>query len=141
MQTDSVLPTIDGHLDIKAVRQELGLKQTELASLVGFSTRAIQSCEQGWRKPSPALEKTIILLLMTHRHGGQIPAARCWEATHCIPERCEACITYRTGQGHLCWFLHGTLCTEPRSQEWEAKRAICLKCGFFKTLLAAPADD
>jgi len=141
MPTDAPVPTLDGHLDIKAIRHELGLRQSDLAQLVGFSTRAIQSCEQGWRQPSPTLEKTIILLLMTHRQGGHLSAARCWEATYCVPERCEACITHRTGQGHLCWFLHGTLCTEPRSQEWEAKRTVCLQCPFFKELLGAAADD
>jgi DNA-binding XRE family transcriptional regulator len=132
------LPLVGDNLDIKAVRQELGLSQTELANLVGFSVRAVQSCEQGWRKPSPALEKSIILLLASHRNKGVFPDVRCWDRTNCSRERCESCITYRTGQGHLCWFLHGTLCTEPRQQDWDSKRSVCLKCAFFHDLLAPP---
>ena len=90
-------------LDIKAVRQELGLTQGELARMIGFSPRAIQSCEQGWRHPSPALEKMVLLLLMSHRNGGAMRTFRCWEVNDCPPERCQDCITYRCGQGHLCF--------------------------------------
>lgn len=123
-------------VDLKAIRKELGLSQAALARLVGFSTRAIQSCEQGWRTPGPQLEKSAILLLMAHRKGGRLSEFRCWEVMDCKPERCGECITYRSGQGHLCWYLSGTLCQSHKEQPWEKKRGTCVKCKLFQTLLA-----
>lgn len=140
MPANPPLPMQDDRLDIKAVRDELGLSQAELADMAGVSVRAVQSCEQGWRRPSPALEKTIILLLMAHRYGSTLPEVKCWEVMDCVPERCENCISRRTAQGHLCWFLHGTLCAEPRHQDWESKRGQCLSCAFLKQLLKPTAE-
>jgi len=81
---------------------------------------------------------------MAHRHAGLPQNVRCWERTHCPPERRDNCITYRTGQGHLCWFLSGTLCTH-ELQQWEEKRRVCFECPVLKTLLdgdpAATAPD
>jgi DNA-binding XRE family transcriptional regulator len=130
----SDLFTPDG-INLKAARQELGLSQAELARLVGFSIRAIQSCEQGWRKPGSALEHSVLLLLMAHRNAEGITHLRCWEVMDCPPERREQCITYRSGQGHLCWFLTGTLCTDERSGNWETKRPVCLQCPLFQMLI------
>ena len=53
--------------DVREVRCELGLSQQELASFLGVSTRTIQSCEQGWRNLGPALERTLVLLLIISR--------------------------------------------------------------------------
>ena len=130
----------DGSLDLKVVRQELGLSQAALARLVGFSVRAIQSCEQGWRKPGAALERSTLLLLMAHRHENGLADVRCWETMNCPPARREECITYRSRQGHLCWFLNGTLCTDTKLQDWESKRPVCLNCPLFQMLMK-PADS
>lgn len=111
------------------------MSQSELAQLVGFSVRAIQSCEQGWRKPSATLEKAVLLVLMAHRNGGTMRDVRCWEYMQCSMERCERCITYLSGQGHLCWFLSGTLCKDSDAHEWEEKRVDCVHCRLFKFLL------
>lgn len=128
-------------IDLKAIRQELGLSQAALARLVGFSVRAIQSCEQGWRQPGPALEKAAILLLMAHRTRGRLNQFRCWEVIpDCDLSRCANCITYRSGQGHLCWYLSGTLCQQSREQPWEDKRRKCVNCKVFQTLLQTPPD-
>ena len=127
--------------DLRAIRTELGLSQTELASLVGFSVRTIQSCEQGWRKPSPALEKMVLLLYMAELHGTDFGAVPCWEVVDCPPERCKKCVAFRTRQGHLCWFLTGTLCRGERLTDWKQKRALCMECEFFKRLKTAPAKQ
>ena len=126
---------------IKAIRGELGLSQAAFARLVGVSVRAVQSCEQGWRRPSTVLEKAALLLLIAHRRGGQIPSLRCWEVMSCPPERRSQCITYRSGQGHLCWFLSGTLCTGPEACDWDQKRSICMHCDLFKLMLGQAAED
>lgn len=38
---------------IKQIRKTLGLSQSELATKLGMSTRAVQSWEQGWRTCPP----------------------------------------------------------------------------------------
>jgi len=126
--------TEDG-VSLKAIRRELHLSQAHLAQLLGFSVRAIQSCEQGWRRPGASLERGALLLLMASRNNQEIPNQRCWEITQCPPERREQCISYRTGQGHLCWFLNGTLCSNEKLPDWESKRPLCTKCRVFEMLL------
>ena len=63
-----VAPFSADGIDLKAIRQELGLSQAQFARLLGFSVRAIQSCEQGWRKPGASLERSALLLLMANRN-------------------------------------------------------------------------
>lgn len=125
-------------IDLKAVRQELDLSQAQLARLLGFSVRAIQSCEQGWRKPGASLERGALLLLMASRNEQGIPHQRCWEVMNCPPERRAECISFRSGQGHLCWFLNGTLCSNELLSDWETKRPLCVNCRVFKMLLTPP---
>ncbi len=122
-------------VNIRALRESLGLSQAQLASLAGFSVRAIQSCEQGWRKPSAALEKTVLLLYLAERWGAQFGEKRCWETGTCPPERREKCIAYLSRQGHLCWFLTGTFCQGQRLTNWREKREACAECGFFRELM------
>jgi DNA-binding XRE family transcriptional regulator len=127
--------------DIRAFREKLGLSQAKLAELVGFSIRAIQSCEQGWRKPSPALEKMVMLLYMAEIQGAEFGTTRCWEVKNCPPETRDVCIAYLSRQGHLCWFLTGTLCNGQRMADWQQKRARCTACAFFQHLMTPPARE
>jgi DNA-binding XRE family transcriptional regulator len=122
-------------VDIKAIREKLGLSQGDLAALVGFSVRAIQSCEQGWRKPSPALEKMLLLLYVAELQGSSFGTERCWEMMGCAPETRDTCVAYRSRQGHLCWFLTGTLCRGQRMGDWLKKRATCADCAYFRRLM------
>ncbi len=124
-------------LDIAAIRAELGLTQAELADLLGVSLRTIQSCEQGWRKPSAALEKTLLLHLMISRRGAGLSEIRCWEHVQCSQAAREACPGYRSGLGHLCWMLTGNICCSrgERVDDWEEKKAVCRECPFFRHLL------
>jgi DNA-binding XRE family transcriptional regulator len=130
---DSVLPDID----IRGIRDELGLSQSELAEQAGISTRALQSYEQGWRKPPEAVERLVLLLLIAIRHGASFGKHMCWETENCDPAIRERCVAYRTRQGHLCWFLTGTLCRGNRLKSWAAKKATCGKCKFMHLLLSS----
>lgn len=123
-------------LSIKAIRERLGLSQGDFAHLLGFSIRTIQSVEQGWRKPSAALRRMALLFLITHLHGPGLADTRCWEKRSCPPELREACVAYRCGQGHLCWFLTGTLCAGKRCRTWADKEKLCLSCPVLEALLA-----
>ena len=135
-------PASDTHLpDLRAIRERLGLSQAEFATLLGFSTRTVQSCEQGWRKPSPALHKTALLLLMAEEQGADFDKVICWKETHCPPERREKCVAYHARQGHLCWFLTGTLCGGTRLHTWTDKQVRCSKCIVFKKLTGQAGQD
>ncbi len=126
---------LEGLFDLKAVRAELGLSQAELAALLGVSARTVQSCEQGWRHPGSALEKSILLLLMACRQGESFGSHLCWEATDCAPDVRNGCLVYRSRQGHLCWFLTGNICKGRRLRNWPDKKAVCGECEFFRILL------
>jgi len=128
------------HLDVRAIRDELGLSQSELSALVGVSTRAIQSYEQDWRSPSEMVHRMLLLLVIAFRNGNQLARARCWEARECLPEIRNQCIAYLTRQGHLCWFLTGTMCQGQNKKTWDQKLHECLECCFMQSLLEPPAD-
>ena len=120
---------------VQEIRAEMGLSQSELAGLAGISTRAIQSYEQEWRQPSELVERMLLLLLMAHRHGARLSRFRCWEQKECSPNVREKCIAYVTRQGHLCWFLTGTMCEGQRQESWSDKLRLCLDCSFMQGLL------
>jgi len=123
------------YLDLKAVRNRIGLSQSEFADLIGVSLRTVQSCEQGWRNPSPAVEKAALLLLMARRHGSEFSAHTCWESVRCSEGERHGCLVYKTRQGHLCWLLSGHICKGLRLHSWEDKMKLCTECDFFQELL------
>ena len=123
------------YIDLKAVRRKVGLSQAEFADLIGASLRTVQSCEQGWRNPSPAVEKAAILLLMAERHGAEFGGHACWDSLQCSEGERRGCLVYNTRQGHLCWLLSGHICKGVRLHSWEEKKKLCAECSFFKELL------
>jgi len=122
-------------ISVREIRSEMGLSQSELAGLAGISSRAIQSYEQEWRQPSDLVERMLLLLLMAHRHGAGLSRFRCWERKKCSPGVRARCIAYVTRQGHLCWFLTGTVCEGRKQKSWSDKMRSCLDCGFLQGLL------
>ncbi len=123
------------HIDLKTIRTELELSQTELADLIGVSQRTVQSCEQGWRKPSPALERAVLLILLAKRHGPDFSGNICWDAMGCSEDERSACLVYQSRQGHLCWLLSGNVCQGKRLRTWKDKKAMCMQCDFFQKLI------
>lgn len=123
------------NLSVKDIRTELGMSQSELASASGFSKRAIQSYEQGWRQPSELVERILLFLLIAHRNGAALSQVRCWEQKNCHEKLRGKCISYLTQQGHLCWFLTGTKCEGKHRKSWADKLATCLRCSFMQRLL------
>ncbi len=125
--------------DVVGVRRELGLSQSELAGLLGMSSRAVQSYEQGWRHPSPAAQRLLLLLLIAQRRGKSFPTHCCWKSTDCSAEVRGGCAAYRSRQGHLCWFLTGTFCAGERTRTWSEKWRKCRRCPFMRQLLRKPS--
>jgi transcriptional regulator with XRE-family HTH domain len=120
---------------VVGIRRELGLSQSELAGLLGMSSRAVQSYEQGWRHPSPAAQRLLLLLLIAQRRGISFPTQCCWKAMDCRSELRDRCAAYRSRQGHLCWFLTGTFCAGERTKTWAEKWRKCRRCSFMRDLL------
>ena len=77
----------------------------------------------------------MLLLVVAHRHGARLSRFRCWEQKECSPGVRERCIAYVTRQGHLCWFLTGTMCEGERQKSWRDKMRVCLDCGLMQRLL------
>jgi len=124
-----------GTLDLRAIREEVGLSQSDFATLLGISPRTIQSCEQKWRTPSCALEKSALLLLIAHRNGRDFGTLKCWQTVHCPTDRRQGCVAYWSRQGHLCWFMTGTICKGVHLKTWPDKMVLCQECPFFEQLL------
>ena len=133
------MPILDeaGNLrDLKIVRRELKLSQSALSDLLGVSPRAVQSWEQGWRNPSSVMLRSLLLLLLASRLGNRFGSFLCWDIAECSESDRERCLAYKSGQGHLCWFLTGTVCRGQRLRSWSRKIAVCRDCAFFRRLMS-----
>ena len=117
------------------VRRNLAMSQAELASYLGVSIQTVRAAEQGWRNLSPAVEKLVLLLQISHHHGENLHHMACWEAVDCPSEDRENCPIYHTKQGSLCWLLTGNVCHRQRQESWETKKDRCRKCAFFGRLI------
>ena len=121
--------------DLPRIRRYLGKSQSQMARLLGMSTKAIQSFEQGWRRIPPHVERQALFLLAmkANREGKGIP--RCWEVKGCSAEAREGCPAWEFHCGHLCWFINGTVCRGGIEKDWEKKMRICRKCEVFRSAL------
>jgi DNA-binding XRE family transcriptional regulator len=126
--------------DIRAARRVLDLSQGKMASLLGVSVRAVQSYEQGWRVPTPAIEKLIGLLLYVHWRRTHPSPAPCWEVSGCPATTCARCVVKTYGAGDLCWMAAGAQCRNPLQDDWETTMARCSRCRVMTRWLppAAP---
>jgi DNA-binding XRE family transcriptional regulator len=117
------------------IRHHLGKTQRQVAQLLGISTKAIQSFEQGWRRIPPHVERqALFLLAMKASRGGEgIP--RCWDVKECSAETREGCPAWEFQCGHLCWFINGTVCRGGIEKNWGKKMKICSKCEVFRSAL------
>lgn len=123
------------YIDLKAIRTELDLSQSEFAILLGVSTRTVQSCEQGWRHPGQAVEKAALLLLLARRYGSDLENHHCWDSIDCSKEERANCLVHHSHQGHVCWLLSGNVCQGRNMKTWQDKKEHCFECSFFRELL------
>ncbi|HPD16408.1 MAG TPA: helix-turn-helix transcriptional regulator [Planctomycetota bacterium] len=121
---------------LRAVREQLGVSQSGLAELLGVSTRAVQSYEQGWRRVPVHVQKAAALLCYLQRRQTLGAPAPCWEVTACQPETRDACPVHQLGAGDLCWLLHGQRCPERKGGRWEKEVAVCETCPAMAGWLA-----
>jgi transcriptional regulator with XRE-family HTH domain len=120
--------TLPRFADLRSVREELGKSQSELAALLGVSTRAVQSYEQGWRPIPPHVQKMAALLFFLSRRKEVHSLSPCWKVRNCAPDTRAECPAFEFKAGDLCWLLTGTRCGARKGVPWEAKLAECVNC-------------
>ncbi len=122
--------------DLRAIRSLMGKSQSQMARLMGISTRAVQSYEQGWRGAPPAVQKHAMLLLYLHRRRSGIPARPCWEVCECGEDVRRDCPAYLLQEGHLCWLATGNRLPGMKGRaSWPAKAHQCEKCPAMRERL------
>jgi DNA-binding XRE family transcriptional regulator len=122
--------------DLCRVRESLGKSQSEMASLLGISIRAVQSYEQGWR-PTPALiqKMAAFLLFMNHRRDHETKS--CYDLCGCSEEAKQGCPGAQMCHGNACWLVTDTVCQGKKLKSWKAKAAKCRKCPVMAPWLPA----
>ncbi len=116
--------------EFSSIRRALGKSQSEMASLLGTSLRAVQSFEQGWRCVPVHVERQLLFLVAMKK--GQAGAEPCWVIRNCPKEVQEACPAWEFKAGQLCWFITGTICQGVRQGSWKNKIGLCRGCQVFK---------
>jgi len=119
---------------LPTVRGSLGLSQSQFARLLGVSSRAIQSYEQGWRKmPRPLVAHVMTVLAVHCDHPTQSPP--CWSLTGCLEETRSRCAAFKLGRGHFCWLLAGTTCGKSNKSACSTGPQSCISCVVIKEML------
>ena len=119
--------------EFSQIRRYLGKTQAQIAQLLGVSSKAIQSFEQGWRNIPAYTERQLLFLL--HLKGLTEPGLEpCWEKMNCDQQTRQRCPAWEFQADHLCWFLNGTVCQGRVQQDWESKMQLCRQCDFFRAL-------
>ena len=90
-----------------SIRQLMGKSQSQMAQLLGISTRAVQSYQQGWRGTPPSVQKNAMLQLYLHRRQEAGPSRPCWQVCACTPEERAQCPAWLLQEGQLCWLTTG----------------------------------
>lgn len=117
----------------------MGRTQSELASALGVSPKAVQSYEQGWRDvPIRVLIQLLVLLaLYRKRTLDDVP---CWELRKCAAAQREKCASFTVGRGQFCWFVGSEDCRPAKDRK--ANPALpCMDCPVVKRLLAGRRGD
>ncbi|MFQ6078548.1 MAG: helix-turn-helix domain-containing protein [Thermodesulfobacteriota bacterium] len=123
--------------ELSTIRNHIGKTQSQMAQLLGISSKAIQSFEQGWRNIPVHVERQVLFLLaMKKSHNkGKKP---CWTIRRCPVEMRRNCPAWEFQSGHLCWFINGTLCQGEVQESWHEKMKMCRQCDVFPPISPLP---
>jgi DNA-binding XRE family transcriptional regulator len=114
-------------------RKKLGKTQKTLSRLLGVSLKAVQSYEQGWRGVPLHIERKLLFLVVNQRRNDVSKRKECWSLKKCNCKK--ECPAWEFQAGHLCWFIHGTLCECTSGREGKEKMEICRECEVLTDLL------
>ena len=122
--------------EFSQIRRHLGKTQAQIARLLGVSTKAIQSFEQGWRNV-PAHSERQLLFLLYLKSLPDAGCEPCWDKRSCPLKARKECPAWEFKAGNLCWFINGTLCEGKVQQNWQKKMQLCRQCKVFISLIPA----
>jgi transcriptional regulator with XRE-family HTH domain len=114
--------------NLRVLRKVLGVSQSRMAAMLGVSTRAVQSYEQGWRKTPAMVQKLAGFLLAEQWRGHNPDAQPCWEIKHCSDELRETCPTFQLNASHCCWLIKPNCPDLPPKAPWAARLSHCGQC-------------
>jgi DNA-binding XRE family transcriptional regulator len=117
------------------IRAYLGKTQKQMAQLMGISTKAISSLEQGWRNITPHIERQIYFLLSRKTIMEGKISADCWEVRQCPEDKRQKCPAWEFSCGQLCWFINGTICNGETQVNWQKKMNMCKQCEVFQKII------
>ena len=120
--------------EFKQFRSRLQKTQKQMAVLLGTSTKAIHSYEQGWRSIPPHVERQVLFLVSRLNYSDKKPR-KCWAILKCPKKRKEQCPAWEFKLGELCWFINGTICQGQPQSTWQAKMETCKLCEVFTAQL------
>jgi DNA-binding XRE family transcriptional regulator len=123
-----------GRKEFSKIRLDLGKTQSQMATLLGTSIKAIQSFEQGWRNIPVHIERQVLLLFAMKKSPPK-KVKPCWVIRRCPTETKRNCPAWEFQAGHLCWFINGTICYGEVQESWRKKMKICRRCNVFQTML------
>jgi len=116
------------------LRHYLGKTQTQIAQLLGVSSQAIHSFEQGWRKIPTYIQRQLLFLLYLKSKSDESNQA-CWELNDCPGEWRKDCVAWEYKARNLCWFINGTFCQGKYQDDWGKKIELCLQCEVFISMI------
>jgi DNA-binding XRE family transcriptional regulator len=122
--------------DLKGIRKALAKSQSQMASILGISTRAVQSYEQGWRDTPTHVQKIAAMLLFLDWRKRNGPPEPCWKVKGCDSQRRGCCPAYQLQAGDLCWLVNGTRCRNPKDATWDKKVPRCQECQVTQAMLS-----
>jgi len=67
LKLQTTVYTIPGPVDVKAIRESLGLSQGQFAARYGFSPRTLQQWEQGRSKPDASSRAYLTVIERNHK--------------------------------------------------------------------------
>ncbi len=121
--------------EFSRIRNHLGKTQNQMAQLLGISSKAIQSFEQGWRNIPVYIERQVLFLLAMQRSHDKRNKP-CWVIRECPMEMRRDCPAWEFQTGDLCWFINGTICEGKVQESWHEKMKMCRQCEVFQPILS-----
>lgn len=116
------------------IRRYLGKTQKQMAQLLGTSSKAVESFEQGWRNIPVHIERQMLFLLASMASKKRRKKT-CWTIHKCPMPTRRNCPAWEFQIGDLCWFINGTICHGEVQESWEKKMKMCRKCEVFMSML------
>lgn len=122
-------------MEFSQIRKRLGKTQRQMAYLLGLSSKAVQSFEQGWRNIPLYVERQV-LFLVAQKQFQEERKRPCWAIEKCPMDRRRNCPAWEFRAGELCWFMNGTVCRGKAQVSWPKKMEICRQCKVFEPILS-----